>query len=66
MLSEWSKYWVEELSGKVSSSCGGPEVGTRWWNGSSEGRVVCEEGTELSKGQVRLCFKGHEEFGFCS
>lgn len=67
MLTERGKYWVEELSGRVSSSCGGPEVGTRWWNARSEGRVVCEEGSEVGKGQVRSCFKEHgEESGFCS
>lgn len=32
MRTERGKYWVEELSGRTSSSCGGPEVGTRWWN----------------------------------
>ena len=43
MWSDWSKYWVEGVLGRGNSSCEGLEVGTRWWNGRSEGRVVREE-----------------------
>lgn len=66
MLSEPSKYWVKECSGRVKTSCGGLEVATRQWNDKREGRVDCE-GILVSKGQVTWCFKGHgKEFGSCS
>ena len=65
MLSEPSKYWVKECSGRVRTSCGGPEVATRQWNDKHEGRVDCE-GILVSKSQVTWCFKGHgKELGSC-